>query len=49
MANIVVTDEVSHCERSSGLKDDAASNILLMSVTADVSQDDMFPSNADAP
>jgi len=44
---IDVTAEVFHVDKS-WLNDEAPQNIQLISVTADVSQDDMLPSKADA-
>ena len=49
MASMLVTDEVSHLDRLSGLNDEAPINMRLISVTADVFQDEMLPSKAEAP
>ena len=44
-----VTAEVSQLDRSPWLNTEASRNILLISVTSDVSQDEIFPLKADAP
>jgi hypothetical protein len=46
MSHIFVTAGVFHAIKS-WLNDEASRNMALISVTADVSQDDMFPSKAD--
>ena len=45
---IVVTAEVSHFDKSSGLNDEALKNMPVISVTEDVFQDEIFPLKANA-